>query len=72
MPLDRFVLIILIVIVAAGLTVAAAVWVAALFNLPAAALSVALPISVIAYVLWRVIADRIGNEEDDFYDRTPR
>lgn len=72
MPLDRFVLIILIVMVAAGVTVALALWVATLFNLPAAALSVAIPISLIVYVIWRVIADRLSNDEDNYYDRTPR
>ncbi|MCR9087107.1 MAG: hypothetical protein NXH97_10230 [Rhodobacteraceae bacterium] len=72
MPLDRFVLILVVVIVAAALTVGVAVWAAAAFQLPAVALAAAAPGLLLAYVAWRVIADRLGNAEDDYYDRTPR
>jgi membrane protein implicated in regulation of membrane protease activity len=67
MPLDKLVLIIVAVLAAAGITV----WVAALamaaFEVPGAGL-VFVPAALVAYVVWRVISDRVGNKEDDHYD----
>ncbi|MBV7379192.1 hypothetical protein [Maritimibacter dapengensis] len=68
MPLDKFVLILVAVIAAAGLTVWIGTLVAASLQMPAGWL-VLIPAALIAYVVWRVIADRIGNSEDDHYDR---
>lgn len=68
MPLDKFVLILVAVIAAAGLTVWIGTLVAASLQMPAGWL-VFIPAALIAYVVWRVIADRIGNSEDDHYDR---
>ncbi|RME15850.1 MAG: hypothetical protein D6801_06600 [Alphaproteobacteria bacterium] len=68
MPLDRFVLVLIIVLAGAGLTVWLASLVAASLEVPA--VSVALvPLALLAYVLWRVIAERLANREDDHYDR---
>lgn len=68
MPLDRFVLILVVVIAAAGLTVWIASFVAAAWQLPFVWTAV-IPAALVAYVVWRVIAERIGNREDDHYDR---
>lgn len=67
MPLDKLVLILVVVMVAAGLTV----WLGALFlaamQIPGAGLAL-IPAALVGYVVWRVIADRVGNAEDDHYD----
>lgn len=68
MPLDRLVLIVVIVIAAAGATVWLASLLAAAIRFPLGWAAV-LPAALVAYVVWRVIADRIGNAEDDHYDR---
>ncbi|TDL84096.1 hypothetical protein E2L08_01080 [Palleronia sediminis] len=71
MPLDRFVLILVCVVIAAGLTV----WVGAILAASVAmplTLAALLPLSLVLYVVWRVIAQRLSNREDDRYDRTPR
>ncbi len=69
MPLDRFVLIVVITVAAAGATV----WIGAML-VNALALSPAgwvlfMPAALVAYVVWRVIAERLSNKEDDHYDR---
>lgn len=69
MPLDRLVLIIVCVIAAAGGTIWLAAFVTATFQLPGIGLWLILPIALFVYLVWRVIADRIGNSEDDHYDR---
>ncbi len=69
MPLDKFVLILIIVVAAAGVTVALAVFVAASLELPGFGLAILIPISLCAYVVWRVIFDRIGSREDSHYDQ---
>jgi membrane protein implicated in regulation of membrane protease activity len=68
MPLDRLVLIILIVIAAAGATIWLGAWAAAAYLTPFAWL-VAIPFALIAYILIRVISDRVTSSEDDHYDR---
>lgn len=68
MPLDRFVLILVIVIAAAGATVWIGTLIAASVQVPAGWLSV-IPVALIGYVLWRVISDRLSNSDDDRYDR---
>ncbi|WP_179380291.1 hypothetical protein [Jannaschia marina] len=67
MPLDRFVLILFIVVVAAGATIWLGAIVAASFALPFGAVAL-LPAALVGYVVFRVVADRLGNAEDDHYD----
>lgn len=69
MPLDKLVLIIVIVCAA----MLAALW---LGSLAFAVLQIGgglwlalIPAALVGYIVWRVIADRLGNAEDDHYDR---
>lgn len=68
MPLDKFVLILVVVIAAAGLTVWLGTLVAAALQFTAGWL-VFIPAALAAYVAYRVIIDRVTNSEDDYYDR---
>lgn len=72
MPLGKFVLVLVCVLFAALLTV----WVGALLvasaQLPWLGLAVLIPVGLIAYVVVRVITDRLRSSEDDRYDRVPR
>ena len=71
MPLDRFVLMLVIVVAAAAATVWVGTLIAASLSLPFGWLAI-VPAALVAYVLWRVIADRVGNEEEDRYDGVER
>jgi hypothetical protein len=68
MPLDRLMLILVIVLAAAGATV----WVGSLIMAsavsPGAALMGTIPTVLAGYLIWRVIAERLRNREDDHYD----
>ena len=66
MPLDRFVLMIVIVLAAAGATVWLASLVAASLAFPLGWLGF-VPAALVAYVVWRVVADRLSQTDD--YDR---
>lgn len=68
MPLDRLVLILVIVIAAAGATIWLGAWLAATMLTPFAWL-IALPAGAAAYILIRIISDRLSSPEDDHYDR---
>ncbi|UWQ16339.1 hypothetical protein [Jannaschia sp. M317] len=68
MPLDKFVLILVIVLAAAGATVWLAVAVGAAVSIPMGWL-ILLPIAALAVIAWRVISERLANREDDHYDR---
>ncbi len=68
MPLDKFVLILVIVIAAAGVTLWLGMLALAALQWPAGWL-VFLPPALVAFVLWRVIADRLHSAEDDHYDK---
>lgn len=68
MPLDKFVLIIVCVMIAAAATVWIGAMLFAAFNVPGAGF-VLIPAALVAYVVWRVIHERIGNAEEDHYDR---
>lgn len=72
MPLDRFVLVLVLVLAAAGVTVWIAAMGAAFADLPRVGLGVAAVAALLAYVLARVIADRVRSDTDDRYDRTGR
>lgn len=68
MPLDKFVLIIVIVLAAAAATVWLAAVVAAALNFPYGWLGI-IPAALVGYIAFRVIAERVGNAEEDHYDR---
>ena len=68
MPLDKFVLLLVIVVAAAGLTVWIGAMVAATMQIGGAGWLVFIPAALVAYVVWRVIAERLSNSEDDHYD----
>ncbi len=67
MPLDKLVLIVVVVIAAAGLTVWVAAMAMAAFQVPGGGL-VFIPAALVGYVVWRVISERLNNKEDDHYD----
>ena len=69
MPLDKFVLILVVVIAAAGITVWLATLAMAALQLGGMTWLVFIPAALVGYVAWRVIADRINSSEDDHYDR---
>ncbi len=60
MPLDKFVLMIVLALLGAGVTVFVAAWAVAAWQLPALGLAVAVPLVMAAYVVWRVVADRMA------------
>jgi len=68
MPLDRLVLILVIVIAAAGLTVWLSTLAFVAVELSPAVGFMAFPVLLILYLVWRVIAERLKNREDDYYD----
>ncbi|SDZ27703.1 hypothetical protein SAMN05444004_10966 [Jannaschia faecimaris] len=67
MPLDRLVLIVFIVLIAAGATIWLGAIITASFALPFGAVAL-LPAALVAYVVFRVVAERLGNSDDDHYD----
>jgi len=69
MPLDKFVLIIVVVITAAGVTVWLATLAMAALQMGGASWLVFIPAALAGYVVWRVISERLKNSEDDHYDR---
>ncbi|MBM1219021.1 hypothetical protein JQU17_02325 [Ponticoccus sp. SC2-23] len=69
MPLERLVLIIVIVLAAAGLTVLLASFILSAFTLPPwATLGVAIPAALVLYIVIRAIGERLSSREDDHYD----
>ena len=68
MPLDKFVLILVIVIAAAGVTVWIGTLVAASTQIPFGWIAI-VPVVLVATILWRVIAERVSNRDDSHYDR---
>lgn len=72
MPLDRFVLLLILVVVAAGVTVGLGAMLAGGLAAPGLALAVSLPIGLIAYVIIRIVIERMKNSEDDHYDHIER
>ncbi|QDY69191.1 hypothetical protein [Qingshengfaniella alkalisoli] len=68
MPLDRLVLILIVVIAAAGLTVGIGLWVLSAFEFPGIAGLVAVPFMLLAYILWRLVYERLTNNENRRYD----
>ncbi|SHI35866.1 hypothetical protein [Wenxinia saemankumensis] len=69
MPLEKLMLILVAAMVAAGLTIWAAATLVAAFAWPMeAALLSGIPLALVLYVLWRLVAERRSDPEDDRYD----
>lgn len=69
MPLDRLILILVIIIAAAGATIWLASIVLVSFGVSGwIGLGFAMPTLLVAYIVWKVIADRMNSTEDDHYD----
>lgn len=68
MPLDKFVLILVAVIAAAGVSIWLGVVLAATLQVPSIGWTILFPIALVGYVVWRVISERWKNPEDDHYD----
>ena len=69
MPLARFVLIVVLVVVAAAATVWLGALMAAALQFPLVGIAAAIPAALVAYVVARVIWDRVRSGEDARYDR---
>lgn len=67
MKLETLVLILVCVIAGMGATFWLTALLLAAFQVPYAALAL-LPAGLVGYVLYRVIAERVGNAEEDHYD----
>lgn len=68
MPIERLVLILVCVIVAAALTIWVGAVLLAAWNVPIVGFAL-IPVALIAYVVARVIGERVGNTQEDHYDR---
>jgi len=68
MPLDKFVLILVCVVAAAAATVWIGLLIAAAAEFRLGWLGL-IPAALVGYVVFRVIAERVGNAEEDHYDR---
>ncbi|PWJ21153.1 hypothetical protein [Jannaschia seohaensis] len=68
MPLDRLVLIIVIVLIAALATVGLGALVVSATAVPLGWLGL-IPATLAAYIGWRVLSDRLRSAADDHYDR---
>ncbi len=69
MPLDRLILILVVVIAAAGVTVWGMAALFASFSLnPIAGIAVASVLALGAYIMIRVVSERMNNTDDDHYD----
>ncbi|MGP6088849.1 hypothetical protein [Antarctobacter jejuensis] len=67
MKLETLVLIIVCVLVGSAVTMWLSMLILAAFSVPFAWLAL-LPAALVGYVLYRVIAERVGNAEEDHYD----
>lgn len=65
MPIDRFVLLIVAVIAAAGLTVALAAWLSATLSWPGLGLPLLIPLALAAYVAVRVFGEQRRGSDGD-------
>lgn len=72
MPLDRLVMMLVVVVATAGVTIFMVAFVAAALMSPLLGLPALILISLVGYVIWRVVADRIRSREDDHYDNIDR
>lgn len=69
MPLDRFVLYVVIGAAAVAALVYGALLVFGAVHVGPLMLIALVPVGLVAYIVWRVIADRLASREDDHYDR---
>jgi ABC-type transport system involved in cytochrome bd biosynthesis fused ATPase/permease subunit len=67
MPLDRLVLITVCVLISAAVTVWLSVILLASFSVPFGWLAL-IPASLVGYVVFRVISERVGNKTENHYD----
>lgn len=68
MPLDKFVLILVCVCAAAGVTVWVGMLIATAVSVPLGWFAL-IPAVLVGYIVFRVIAERVGNAEEDHYDK---
>ena len=68
MPLDKLVLILVCTVIGAAATVWLGAVLVAAWALPGM-LAVLIPVALAGYIIFRVIAERVGNAEDDHYDK---
>ncbi len=68
MPLDKFVLILVLVVVGAAATVWLGALIAASVQLPALGAVLALPALLLLFVVWRVVSERLRSRGER-YDR---
>ncbi|MEO1797550.1 MAG: hypothetical protein AAFR53_11120 [Pseudomonadota bacterium] len=68
MKLDTFVLLLVCVVAACGVTFWLGGLLLATLQIPYAWL-VWLPVGIVGYVVWRVVMERVQSTEDDHYDR---
>ncbi|MCV3271969.1 hypothetical protein [Roseobacter sinensis] len=68
MPLDKLVLICVCVLAAFGVTLWLAALVLTALQVPAGWLAL-IPAALAAYIFYRVLAERLGNADEDHYDR---
>ncbi len=71
MPLDKLMLILVLVILSAGFTILVAAVIQTSLAYPVG-WAIAIPIALVAYVVARVVLQRLGNRDDDHYDRIDR
>ncbi|NRA99265.1 MAG: hypothetical protein HRU32_05490 [Rhodobacteraceae bacterium] len=69
MPLDRFVLILVIVLAAGAVTVWLGWLLMAAVAIPDYGWLIFVPVALVAVVAARVVIDRIRNKDDNHYDR---
>ncbi|MFT4961211.1 MAG: hypothetical protein ACI92Z_002299 [Paracoccaceae bacterium] len=67
MPIDKFVLILISVIAAAGVTIWISSFIVVAVEIPYAWIGL-IPVMLAGYVLWRVISERVNSAEDTHYD----
>ena len=67
MKLDTLVLIVVCVLAGSAVTLWLSMLLLAALSVPFAGLAL-LPAALVGYILYRVIAERVGNAEEDHYD----
>ena len=69
MPIEKLVLILVVVVTAAAITVWGGVTLLAFFSIsPVLGIALLSILALVAYILFRVVSERLSNEDDDHYD----